>query len=562
MRTRHVIALIVGCLVLLPGLGLLLGGGAVGIASLAARDADGWYSLHLDRLDSTGVAVTAENVVFVLDAPETVIDPLDLQVRLRARSLDATKPIFIGIAPDAELAAYLTGAAHDQVTSTGLRGNPTYTSMPGSTTVAPPGEQDIWEARTSGPGVQELTWTAHTGRWAVAVLNADGSAGVAVDLTASVRSPILGPALAASIILGFFLTGLAVALIIIAVRGRSRGLPGPTGPPDALPPTGAPYAAGPVTEPASSQHLSSEPLAYQPLAYQGDSGTSVWHFPGPPAYGVAMPTQEDPVVLEARLDPALSRWRWLVKWLLAVPHLVLLVFLWLAFGALTVCAWFAILVTGRYPRSLFDFNVGVLRWTWRVAYYAGNGGLGTDRYPPFTLDALPEDDARLDIAYPPRLSRGLVFVKWLLLVPHWIVLAILIGSAATSSNPRSSEWRGPTWPGVLGLIALVAGLVLLFSGTYPKGVFDIVVGLNRWVYRVVAYAALMTDVYPPFRLDQGGCVTPTEGPGDGSGGSHGGFGHGFGHGFGGDRPSHGPRSRPPAGTDEVPAERAGAAPPR
>src|SRR6201990_1940852 len=136
-----------------------------------------------------------------------------------------------------------------------------------------------------------------------------------------------------------------------------------------------------------------------------------------------------PVQVRARLDEPLSRWLWLVKWLLAIPHYIVLFFLWVAFAVVTVIAFFAILVTGRYPRGLFGFNLGVLRWSWRGGYYTYSA-LGTERYPPFSLDEEPDYPATLDIASPARLSRGLVLAKCgLLPIPQSAIVFVLAGGA-------------------------------------------------------------------------------------------------------------------------------------
>jgi hypothetical protein len=191
------------------------------------------------------------------------------------------------------------------------------------------------------------------------------------------------------------------------------------------------------------------------------------------------------------MDSPVSRWLWIVKWLLVVPHVFVLAFLWLGFVLVSVVAFFAILFTGRYPRGLFNYNVGVLRWTWRVGFYAFDAN-GTDRYPPFTLRET-EYPATLTVAYPERLSRGLVLVKWwLLAIPQYLIVGI-IGGLAFGSHAG----------GLVGLLVLIGVIGLLVRGTYPPGIFDLVIGLNRWAIRVMAYAALMTDAYPPFRLDMG-----------------------------------------------------------
>ena len=211
-----------------------------------------------------------------------------------------------------------------------------------------------------------------------------------------------------------------------------------------------------------------------------------------------------PVRLTGVLDPNLSRWLWLVKMFLAIPHYVVLAFLLVAFVVTTVIAGVAILITGRYPRSLFDFNVGVLRWNWRVGFYV-YAALGTDRYPPFTL-ARTDYPAEFDVAYPEHLSRGLVLAKWLLAVPHLLIVGLIVADLLPypwTSHDWSSGFQPIGGFSVLNLLVVVAGFFLLITRQYPRGLFDLLVGISRWLYRVLTYLACMHDEYPPFRLDQG-----------------------------------------------------------
>ncbi len=174
-----------------------------------------------------------------------------------------------------------------------------------------------------------------------------------------------------------------------------------------------------------------------------------------------------PVRVEGRLEPGLSRGLWLVKWVLLIPHIIVLTALWIAFMLLTVVAFVAILVTGRYPRGIFGFNLGVMRWSWRVAFY-GYSALGTDRYPPFTLADVPDYPARLDIDYPEHLSRGLVLVKsWLLAIPHYLVLGFLVGGAGAAATNADGTSTAAAGGSLVGLLVFIAAVVLLVRGTYP-----------------------------------------------------------------------------------------------
>ena len=214
-----------------------------------------------------------------------------------------------------------------------------------------------------------------------------------------------------------------------------------------------------------------------------------------------------PARLDGHLDPDVNRWLWLVKWLLVIPHVVVLFFLWVAVTVLTIVAGFSILFTGRYPRGIFDFNVGVMRWTWRVSFYAISA-FGTDRYPPFSLQPDPTYPADFTVDYPEHLSRGLVLVKWwLLALPQYLIVAVFAGGWGLGWN---GAWRTASGGGLIALLAIIAVIVLAVRGEYPKSIFDFVMGLNRWCYRVLAYAALMTDEYPPFRFDGGGTDPGTD----------------------------------------------------
>ncbi len=197
-----------------------------------------------------------------------------------------------------------------------------------------------------------------------------------------------------------------------------------------------------------------------------------------------------PVDIRGDLSAPPARGWWLIKWLLAIPHYFVLFFLGIAFIFVSIIAFFSILFTAKYPKGLFKFNTGVIRWSWRVAFYSYSA-LATDKYPPFSLEPDKNYPADITIPYPEKLSRGLVLVKWwLLAIPHYIILGTVSGNS----------W-GKGGSNIIVVLAIFAAIYILFTGKpYPKDIFKLVIGFNRWVYRVQAYTSLMTDEYPPFRL--------------------------------------------------------------
>lgn len=208
------------------------------------------------------------------------------------------------------------------------------------------------------------------------------------------------------------------------------------------------------------------------------------------------------------LSPPERGW-WLIKWLLAIPHYFVLCFLFIGLVISWIISFFAILFTGKYPRGLFDYNVGVLRWSWRVSFYS-YGALATDKYPPFTLESDLNYPADVEIAYPEKLSRGLVLVKWwLFAIPHYIIVGLFTSGPTWTTNGTEliinnqvyyvDKWQF-SFGGLIFWLAIFAAVCVLFTGKYPQSLFKLVMGFNRWAIRVAAYATLMTDEYPPFRL--------------------------------------------------------------
>lgn len=453
MSPLKIVAFVSGVLVALASIGLVVSGAGLMVATELQADNDGFFQSPTYELTTTEYAFATPDVD-IASRPGDFVWPrglADIQLEIEPTS---TAPVFVGIGPSADVDRFLAGVTYDEITDLGSTSSDVQLTMrSGSQSATSPVDETFWVASTVAAATESIEWEVEQGEWSMVVMNVDASPGVEANLQAGMRVDALLPIGAAILVVGLILGAVAATLLVVATVA-SKDAPAP--------------------------------------ARQFDGY---------------------PVLLEGRLDPQLSRGLWLVKWFLAIPHMIILGFLWIAFAFLTVVAFFSILITGRYPRGIFDFNVGVMRWSWRVGFYAYSA-LGTDQYPPFTL-ADTDYPARFDVAYPEQLSRGLVLVKWwLLAIPHYLIAGVFTsGLVWWATDIENTDTALQVGGGLIGILVLVAGIALAFTGKYPQGLYDLVIGLNRWVYRVGAYASLMTDEYPPFRLDLGG-EEPPSGPPD------------------------------------------------
>jgi hypothetical protein len=189
-----------------------------------------------------------------------------------------------------------------------------------------------------------------------------------------------------------------------------------------------------------------------------------------------------PATLEFTGEYRIARWRPLAQWLLAIPQLMIASALSSLRNVLTLISFFTVLFTEQIPRPIFDAFAMTYRYEWRAMSYAL---FLHEDYPPFDFEVSSEDDrvephTTLSIAYPQHLDRWKPLYKWLLAVPHYVVIAALA---------------------VAAFFAFVVGFfAVLFTGEYPHGIRDFLVNVYRYNLRVQAYACLLTDQYPPFRL--------------------------------------------------------------
>ncbi len=217
----HIVAIVVGAIMLLPGLGTLTGGIALVVANEVATD-DGYFDGTLDRLESEGVAIATVDIwdeVAGDDDWPWVLDWLDLDIRLRVDGAADTDEVFVGIARTADVEEYLGSTRFSELVDIDDRA-PTYIEQQGLLAIESPIDQGFWVENATGEGEQELTWEARGGRWSVVVMNADGSPDVAADVEVGLRSGAVTPIGVTLIVIGGLTALASIVLLVVGIRGR------------------------------------------------------------------------------------------------------------------------------------------------------------------------------------------------------------------------------------------------------------------------------------------------------------------------------------------------------
>ena len=214
----RVIGMVFASLGGLIALALVLGGGAVVAAHLFARDDDGYYTSDREQLESATYAISSEEIDLGADADDWAPEGLLGEVRIRVES---EEPIFVGIGPDVDVAAYLSRVAYDELTDFD-DGEAQLELHQGGRPRTPPGEQDFWAAEAEGSGEQTLTWDADFGRWTVVVMNADGARGITAEADAGVKVDWAIWAGLGVLVVGLLMGAGSVAVILALGRRADR----------------------------------------------------------------------------------------------------------------------------------------------------------------------------------------------------------------------------------------------------------------------------------------------------------------------------------------------------
>lgn len=260
MRPGRIVMLVLGTLSALFGLSLLVGAAGTGWANYLQRN-NGYFTTPSERFAANSYALSSPPLDVMtggrFDRTRAVNVPASIV--LRGSPADAGKAIFLGIAPQADVAAYLAGVRHSEIVD--VRFSPfraQYREIPGSRTPPRPADQTFWAASATGPGTQELKWDLRSGNWAVVIMNADASTPVAVNLQAGARTDLLWPIFVGLLSAGILFLAIGVPLIVAGAVGLGRGGPPRAGTGQRPPPYGA-APAPPFGQPGSAGYAPGGP---------------------------------------------------------------------------------------------------------------------------------------------------------------------------------------------------------------------------------------------------------------------------------------------------------------